>query len=435
VYAGEFDRAHAALRSVFEAAGIREPRALPGVVWGIARHRLWLWRRRYHFTPLPESEVAPERLLRIDAYGSAAELSSTIDLPRAILAHALQVRESLSAGEPRRVAGALVESVVAEGIRGERSSRRGLELLRIAAEASRMGDFPEERALIRYAGAVHSLLNGRYADAVATTGDLADAPDLRRSGRQLRTLRSILGYARWWLGQWHTMAREYRAWLLDAAERGDQVTTCTFRLEQCGQWANVLADEPEAAVEQVERTLASAIGQKLSFAHLAARQTRAWVALYMGHAEEAERVLRVRGAEKAYLQIQRSRVEIAVLHAYAALARGRPGLRGAGKWMRRINREELAWPEPIVRLIAASMAEREGRHEESISGLELAIPQCDRLGYAMFSAAASWRLGQLLGGAEGERLRSAAEEAIAKQGARRPVRIVRTLAPGFGDSH
>ena len=64
----------------------------------------------------------------------------------------------------------------------------------------------------------------------------------------------------------------------------------------------------------------------------------------------------MKGAEKAYLRVQRSRVEIAVLHAYAALARGRSGLRKARSWSRRIEKERLGWSEPVVRIVAASVA-------------------------------------------------------------------------------
>jgi len=434
VYAGEFDKARAALRSVLEAAGVREPRTLPGVLLAIARERLWILRRRYRHAACSEAQVAPERLLRVDANETAAELYSTIDLIRAYLAHSARVHESLAIGEPRRVARALIHEVVIGGIGGERSSRHGLELLRIAREATGHGDFPEERALIRYATGVHALLNGRYRDVVETLGELAHAPDLGRKGQQLRTVRSVIGYSRWWLGQWRAVAREYQTWILDAVERGDRVSAFAFRLEQGGQWAAVLADEPERAAEQVARTLASPLARELSFEHLAAKQTRAWLALYMGRADEAERVLRFRGTQRTYLRVQRSRVEIAVLHAFAALARGRAGLRRARSWMRRIEREGLAWAQPIVHLIAASIAAQQGQIGEGIARLEVAISLCEEQGFAMFAAAASWRLGELEGGAEGEARRAAGERRIAEQGAARPDRVVRTLAPGFRDA-
>jgi hypothetical protein len=434
VYAGEFEKARSILRSVLQAAGVREPRTLPGVLLAIARERLQIWRRRNRYTPCSEAQVSPERLLRVDACETAAELYSTIDLIRSYLAHSTRVRESLAIGEPRRVACALIYEVVIGGISGERSSRHGLELLRVAREAIEHGDFPEERALIRYATGIHALLNGRYEDVVETLGELAHAPDLGRKGQQLRMVRSVLGYSRWWLGQWRTATREYEAWIRDAVERGDQVSAFAFRLEQGGQWAAVLDDEPERAAEQVARTLASPLARELSFEHLAAKQTRAWLALYMGRADEAERVLRFRGTQKTYLRVQRSRVEIAVLHAYAALAGGPAELRKARSWMRRIESEGLTWAQPIARIIDASIAARHERIDESIARLEVAVSLCEQQGYEMFAAAASWRLGELEGGAEGKARRVAAESRIAEQGARRPDRVVRTLAPGFRDS-
>jgi hypothetical protein len=327
----------------------------------------------------------------------------------------------------------LIHEVVMGGIRGERVSRHGLELLRAAEAAIEHGEFGEERAMIRYATGVHALFNGRYRDVVEAMGELAHAPDLRGKGMQIRTVRSVLGYSRWWLGQWSTATREHQAWILDAAERGDQLSGFVFRVEQCGQWASVLEDEPERAAKQVALALASDIAQELSFEHIAAKQTLAWIALYMGRAGEAERVLQVRGEQKTYLLVQRSQVEFAVLHAYAALARGGAGLRSAKSWKRRIVKTGASWAEPIVRIIAASIAAQEGRADESMVGLDVAISSCEQHGYTMFAAAASSRLGELQGGVDGEARRVAARERIAAEGALRPDRIVRTLAPGFRD--
>jgi hypothetical protein len=196
---------------------------------------------------------------------------------------------------------------------------------------------------------------------------------------------------------------------------------------------HLLADEPDRVVEEVVRVRGSAIGEELSFYHLAAHQTLAWTALYQGRADEAARVLRVRGGARAFLRVQRSRVEIALLHALAALAAGPRGRARVRTWLRRIERERLGWVAPVVRLIEASLAVDAGRRNDGIRHLEEAIAGMDRLGYAMFSAAASWRLGCLLGGAEGEAMRVTASERITEQGAKRPERIVRMLAPGFGD--
>jgi tetratricopeptide (TPR) repeat protein len=433
VYSGDFENARRVLPEVLRASGVREARTRPGALIGILSRQLWLWRRGHRYEPVHEADIEPDRLVRIDAYENACELWSTIDLIRAYHAHLSHVRESLEAGEPRRVARALVEAVVGKSIAGRKVSEKAHELLRVASEASRMGDFTEEQALIRYATAVHSALNGRYADVVATAADLSDAPALKRTVRQLRTLRSVLGYSRWWLGQWPTMCSEYKSWILDAFERGDQLSVCSFRLEQGGCWEDVLKDEPERALARVAHALDSAVGRELAFGHLSARQSKAWIALYMGRPEEAIRLLRFKGAEKAFLRVQRSRVEISILHAQAEIARGRAGLHRARRWMHEVEKERVAWTSPVLRLMTASIAEIEGRRYEGIAGLRVAISECNQLGYEMFSAAATSRLGELLGDEEGEAMRRAAQQRIAQEGARRPDRIVRTLAPGFAD--
>jgi hypothetical protein len=318
-------------------------------------------------------------------------------------------------------------------IGGEKASRHGLELLRVAREAIEAQDCPEERALVQWVTGVHAIYNGRYRRAVEILERLTDAPELRRTGLPLRTARSVMLYSRFWLGQWREMAAESARWVAESRERGDEYSALVFLGEVHGQWAAVLEDEPERAIRDATATLASPLLAKLFFPRLMVGQACAWTSLYMGRTDEAEQALRFRGNVATFASVQRTAVEIQVLHAYAALLRGRAGHAAARKWLGKIEKPGLAWAQPVVRIIRASLAAGEGRTEESLDELDLAVSLCEREGYRMFGAAASWRLGQLQGGDAGGARRAAAEACIAEEGAKRPDRIVRALAPGFGD--
>jgi hypothetical protein len=432
--AGEFDQATSALESVFEGAGVRLPRSTLGLLVRLARDRFWLRRRRNRYVLRCEDDVPADQLLRADAYEVGAQILAATSLTRAYLAHTARLRESLCVGEPKRIARAVVDEVMMSSIGGEKASRQGLELLRVARDAIETGDFPEERALVQFVTGVHALYNGRYQRVVDLLEVLADGPELRRTGLPLRTARSVVLTSLFWLGHWREMAAESTRWVTESRERGDEYGALLFLGEVHGQWAAVLDDEPERAIRDAVATLESPLLARVPFPRLAVGQARAWTALYLGRPDDAERALAFRGSVKTFIRVQRTALEIEMLHAYAALLRGKAGHPVARSRLRKLEKPGLAWVEPVARIIRASLAAGEGRLDESLVDLDLAVSLCAREGYRMFGAAASWRLGQLHGGDAGAARCAAAAADIAKEGARRPDRIVRALAPGFGDA-
>jgi eukaryotic-like serine/threonine-protein kinase len=431
--AGEFDKAAATLDSVLAGAGVSLPRSRLGFAVRLARDRLWLRLRKNRYVMRNEYDIPIEELLRVDAFEIASQILVATSLTGAYLAHTARLRESLCVGEPKRIARAFVDEVLMASIGGEKASRHGLELLRVAREAIETGNFSEERALVQNVTGVHALYNGRYQRVVDVLEKLVDGPELRRTGLPLRTGRSVVLTSRFWLGSWREMATESARWVVESRERGDEYAALLFLGEVHGQWAAVLDDEPERAIRNATATLESPLLAKLAFPRLAVGQTCAWASLYMGRADEAARALEFRGNVATFLRVQRTAVELQVLRAYAALLRGKPGHSTAEKWLEKIEKRGLAWAEPVARIIRASLAAGEGRADESLVDLDVAVSLCEREGYRMFGAAASWRLGQLQGGDEGAARRAAAEARIADEGAKRPDRIVRALAPGFGD--
>ena len=431
--AGEFEKATATLDSVLAGAGVRLPGSKLGFAVRLARDRLWLRLRNNRYVLRQESDVSIQELLRVDAFEIAAQILVATSLTGAFLAHTAQLRESLRVGEPKRIARAIVDEVMMTSIGGEKASRHGLELLRVAREAIETGNFPEERALVQWVTGVHALYNGRYQRVVDLLEKLSDGPELRRTGLPLRTARSVVLTSRFWLGSWREMAAESARWVVESRERGDEYAALLFLGEVHGQWAAVLDDEPERAIRSAQATLESPLLAKLPFPRLAVGQACAWASLYMGRADETERALEFRGNVATFVRVQRTAVELEVLQAYAALLRGKSGHAAARQRLEKIGKPGLAWVEPVARIIRASLAAGEGRTDESLVDLDVAVSLCEREGYRMFGAAASWRLGQLQGGDEGAERRAVAEARIAEEGAKRPDRIVRALAPGFGD--
>jgi hypothetical protein len=89
-------------------------------------------------------------------------------------------------------------------------------------------------------------------------------------------------------------------------------------------------------------------------------------------------------------------------------------------------------PAPIfVALILAAIVGAEGRLEEAASQLASAVTLSESQGLKGFAAAARMRLGNLLGGDEGNALELEGAAALRRLGVHRPDRMCALLAPGF----
>jgi hypothetical protein len=93
----------------------------------------------------------------------------------------------------------------------------------------------------------------------------------------------------------------------------------------------------------------------------------------------------------------------------------------------------MPWSTPLGLLLDAGAARLEGRPAEARECLAAAVEQFDRAEMKLYAAVARARLGELLGGAEGESHRQQAAAWMAAQPVRNPPAFTRMFAPGFDD--
>jgi hypothetical protein len=144
-------------------------------------------------------------------------------------------------------------------------------------------------------------------------------------------------------------------------------------------------------------------------------------------------------ARSHLLRIQQVRIFLLHLRARAALAVAptapEPGplLRAAERDARRLRRERIAWAEALAQLVRAGVAM--GRHDAGAARqlLEDAADRLDAAGLRLHAAAARRRLGERVGGSEGQHLVEQADAWMKGQNIRRPDRMTALLAPGFPD--
>jgi hypothetical protein len=106
-------------------------------------------------------------------------------------------------------------------------------------------------------------------------------------------------------------------------------------------------------------------------------------------------------------------------------------LRCAERDARALHREKILWPEALALLIDAALAFRRGDAKRSGEILNSAMTAFEKVEMRLHAAVARRRLGQLVGGSEGQELVRRAEEWMTGQKIRNFDRMTRMLAPGW----
>jgi hypothetical protein len=104
-------------------------------------------------------------------------------------------------------------------------------------------------------------------------------------------------------------------------------------------------------------------------------------------------------------------------------------LRRAKKHQKKLEQENTPWGNAYARYVAAARHLLEDESEKGIKGLRDAIVELDACDMVSVAAGARFRLGQWVGGAEGESLLNQARAFMRTQGVVAPDRLLDALAP------
>jgi eukaryotic-like serine/threonine-protein kinase len=137
------------------------------------------------------------------------------------------------------------------------------------------------------------------------------------------------------------------------------------------------------------------------------------------------------------LRVHLIRTQLHELRARAALAaageaqgaeRGRL-LDDAARSARELQRGSTAWTEALSLLLSGCILAARGDAERARAQLEQSIRLCEAADMPLHAASARLRLGELLGGDEGQSLITYAREWMQSQSIRNPERMAAMLAP------
>jgi hypothetical protein len=439
---GQIDRGLSVSRDVLDAVGMRLARGPKTAIASLTVRRLQLAWRGLDFTPREESQIPHDDLLRIDAAWAISAGLAMVDPIRAAAFNVRQLLRALDVGDAYRIARAMALeagfSVVGVGAGLQRSESFSRQAEQLAAHAGQ-----------HYVAALTMLWEGI---AAFLTGQWKKASDL--CGRAATILREECTGVIWELNMAHNFflgglvaqgelreaSRHLPALLASAHERGNFYLELELRTRMILVW--LAADEADAAERRGNEGIALWSQSGFQRQHYGHMLMRVQADLYRGRPREAwqliescQRPLR----RSLFLRVQHTRIERAIYRARCALAMAAAGIEEtrmraiACREAARLASERRPWSDAVSRLVLATVAHGEGRLEPAADQLAAAVAQFEISGMQLYAATARRRLGAIVGGDEGRRLRTESDAWMAAQEVRDVEAMTRVLAPGFPD--
>ena len=395
--------------------------------------------RGFDVTLRREAAMGSSVLERIDTCWSVALGLTEIDL-RSMPFVARHAAFALDAGEPQRIVRGL--SLLVENLSLAFGPHPTLDPALAVLERLRDPSDPHGEGFIHLAlGAYHCVADPKLPTAVDHLR-ASEAAFLAVPGgvsRELGLARAYVAHLETHLGRFDFVARALPPWLEDAHARNDVFAGTWLRLTSHKLWlAQNDPDRADAEFEAARRAWPSSSEgtfDALTFLYgvdLARYRsgTHGWEMVDAGSERFLTSAAAVSPVFHGYLFWQRAAA------ALGAAAEGGPRRSALHEESRRaIAQLETAarrwhpW-QAVARMLAGALADAEGRTEDAARELRAATSELDALGYAGYAPAIRRRLGQVLGGAEGEALVVAADEALRALGVRSPALWTAFLLPG-----
>lgn len=438
---GHVDQGIAVLGNVLKIIGMEWPstpgRALRLLLW----RRFRLWWRGLKFQERSESDLPHETLLRLDICYYVGACLTFIDWIRGAELEARGLLLALDAGEPRRIARSLLmEAGHAAVTGGARAAARAEHIIQTAEVLTKQINTPYMLALLEAARGAHATNLGqwkRVSECSTKAGEI-----FRQCTGATWELDTVLAYSLSSLahmGQIAELSQRCLAVVQEASERDDQ-----YLVALLGTYSmtvvRLAADHPDEAAQELERIHRAWSREGFHVQHHAAFLGHTLVALYRQDGPAALQIVsqHLPVYRRSLLwYIQHLRVDVLQYYARGALAaaaavaapeRG-PLLKIARSRACDLEREKAPWALALARLVRAGIATGEGDRVQAIDLFRQSITLLEAVDMPIYAAAARWRLGELLGGAEGKALIAQGEAWIATQAVRQPARMAAVYAP------
>ncbi|MGZ3440131.1 MAG: ATP-binding protein, partial [Polyangia bacterium] len=442
---GHIDEGLDAIKSVLDGLAVTVPRATPTrALTSMLMTRARLRLRGLGFVERDASTIDARTLGRVDATWSVAFALGTVDTIRGADFQARNLILALNAGEPYRIARALMMEASYVATAGGPWQARAATLLEVGRTLSERIAHPHAIGLSRLAAGFSAFLTGRWREARKWFSEAESIFRERCIGVawELDSVDLFSLWTRYYLGELAELSRLLPSRVQEAEARGDRYGVTNLRARVAHVIA-LAADDPEAGENEAKEAVAAWSHQGFHAQHYYQLFAQAEAELYRHDAQSAcELVANNWPAlhKSLLLQVQFIRLEALHLRARTLLAAARSGggvdggrVQAALADARRIERARMPWAVPLGTLIRAGAAALADDPARAASLCELAARDLDAAGMSLYATVARWRLGHLIGGGDGYALVTAATEWMQTQKVREPRRLAAVLAPGFAD--
>jgi eukaryotic-like serine/threonine-protein kinase len=441
---GKLREGIALLKSAAAALRIRHTENPAVAIALMLYFRMKLWLRGLDVKPVPESELAPLVLARLDLYWA---LTAGLSLGNPLIGSSAQARYldlALKAGEPRRVALGIAAQAAFFALAGERNYGQSQALLQRALET---GMQLHDMHVIGTARAFHAIcgyFTGRWKQA-KQSGQEAEQI-LREHCAAVSWELSLARVARFFglvlSGEWGAVTRFTAELIEDAQRRGDALSLAVYKINSV--FANLAADHPEQAaldLREGERVFAETWSERgVHTTHLSAVLSRAFIAIYTGTVLAAKPAM-----EEALKRVKRSLLlRVEHFRTVTFIQEGALWVAAAGEGSSdtEIRDQMLAradscahslqkcsgsWGAAEAQLLRGCIHAAKGHHERACILWQQAESELERGGRLLQAAAVRFWRGRL---SRDTKLERSAEAVFRDEGVVSPERLAAALVPG-----
>ncbi len=439
---GRIEEGLGMLRSVLKAAHLSLPSTNRRALLSLLSHRVLLRLRGLRFVERSPEAIPRTELSRIDVCRTVAEGLAHLDTIRAADFQTRHLLLSLKAGEPDRIARALALEAAFAALGGGR--RRYERLLAEAEALARRIHSPHALGLCSVIAGTTAYFQGHWERARDATRE-AERLLLEHGvgvAWELMTARFYHTLSLYYLGEVAELSRCTEAYLKDSADRGNRFAGAMFRTGPTNAtW--LVADDVDSARRALREALAEWPERPFRTPHYMAMTAAGRIHLYAGNPRdgwndmlkswstlEHTGLFRIQSIRIAARQI---RASCAVAASRTAPEGARPLLDIAERDARHLERESAEYAAPFAQLLHAAISRSRGDQTAAGRTLRSALDGFERCHMRLFAATTRRRLGEQLGGDEGNALVAQANAWMVGSGIVNPDRMTAMLAPGFVD--
>jgi eukaryotic-like serine/threonine-protein kinase len=445
---GRIDEGARVLHRVLTAIGTKAPTSAPALLFWLIVYQVRLAIMGVRFAPRAASAVRLEDRARIEAMYAVALGFAIVDVLLGAYMQARFLLLALRAGDSEQIMRAASLEAAQRASAGGAESRRERALVDVARRLAADGGNAESQAFVDGTRGMALFLRGRWREAQeALDASNARLPANRNQWNANAVLFGIRSL--YFAGEIRELARRQARVVGVALDRGDLYTAVNLAATTT-MTVHLAADDPEGARREAHAGMAQWSQTGFLVQHFQAMAFEPDVDLYLGDGAAAyRRLMRDYPALKRSLLLRVQFVR-GIFHytrgrCAVAAAGAEPGQRDARiaearRAARQLDREHMPWTTALAAIVRAAAENAASRREPAIAALRDAIAASEAAGMAMHAAAARCRLGELLGGEEGNALARSAAHAIAAEGIRNVPRWVAIYLPGSwgrvsSDSH